>query len=339
MCKSPLYAIRRRYCDSNGELHFVNGDNKLMFVSSDEWFSRRYYDVKARRLRYATDYDEFLRVPCGQCIECRLRYSKEWAARIVCEKITARNCLFVTLTYDNDHIHLNSRGDLSTLVYDDLRDYIKRLRECIYRKCGERDLRYYAAGEYGDKSGRSHFHVCFFNLPDFIIQELSFYGKSPLGDLYFTSETLTDLWSRGLVVCGELSFKSAAYVARYVTKKLKGKAAKKYVECGISAEQSRMSLKPGIGKLYFDLHKDDIYENDELILPGVGKVMTSKYFDRCYALDEPEDLERIKGLRRYNAENLLQVKLSQTDLDEVSLMESELRSLEARAKKLFRPLD
>lgn len=43
-------------------------------------------------------------IPCGRCIGCRLDYSRSWADRMMLELETEKKAIFVTLTYDNDHI-------------------------------------------------------------------------------------------------------------------------------------------------------------------------------------------------------------------------------------------
>ncbi len=44
------------------------------------------------------------RVPCGQCINCRLEKARQWAVRCVHEaQLYAQNC-FITLTYSDEHI-------------------------------------------------------------------------------------------------------------------------------------------------------------------------------------------------------------------------------------------
>ena len=51
--------------------------------------------------------------------------------------------------------------------------------------------------------------------------------------------------------------RQAAYTARYMTKKLKGRDAKQqYTEAGINPEFCLCSRKPGIGYGYYELHKD-----------------------------------------------------------------------------------
>lgn len=354
MCKSPLYAVRSRYVTTfdNEPCYVWNSDSKrselqrfpagvavpvwfgdsppkLKFVDFDVW----------EELRQLYPESDFFRVPCGQCIDCRLRYSKEWAARITCESALWKNNLFVTLTYDDEHLPLSKvNSSLSTINYDDLQLFLKRLRERIRYDYDFVGLRFYACGEYGDKSQRAHFHICLFNVPDELMNELRFYKTSFNGDIYCISDYIQNIWGKGIVVCGDLNFQSAAYVARYVCKKLRGSSKLAELKAlGITNQESRMSLRPGIGKGYFDLFKDEIYKNDEMFLPAVGRVVVSRYFDKCMDLEDPVFLAELKVHRAISAERVLRSKLSQTDLDELGLLRSELLSLENRAKLLARP--
>ena len=60
------------------------------------------------------------RVPCGQCVECRLKRSRDWAARCMQEASQhERNC-FITLTY---------RDAPESLDYRDFQLFMKRLRK------------------------------------------------------------------------------------------------------------------------------------------------------------------------------------------------------------------
>ncbi|AXH74217.1 MAG: replication initiator protein [Microviridae sp.] len=84
-------------------------------------------------------------IKCGQCMECRLAYSREWAIRITHEAaMHDRNC-FLTLTYDNDHLPAHGQ-----LVKSDLQKFFKRLRHHF-------NFKYVACGEYGDRRRRPHF--------------------------------------------------------------------------------------------------------------------------------------------------------------------------------------
>lgn len=352
MCKSPLYAYRPCYVTKyDGEPCYVwNSDSKRSElqrfpagVAVPVWSGSTSPKLKFldfhlwEELKAVSPESDFYRIPCGQCIDCRLKYSKEWAARITCESALWKNNLFVTLTYDDEHLALSKVNPIfSTIDYHDLQLFLKRLRERIRSDFDFVGLRFYACGEYGDKSQRAHFHLCLFNCPDQLMEELRFYKTSFNGDIYTISDYIQSIWGKGIVVCGDLNFQSAAYVARYVCKKLKGSKLDELKDLGISNQESRMSRKPGIGKGYFDLFKREIYKNDEMFLPSVGRVVVSRYFDKCMELDDPVFLAELKVKRAISAERFLRSKLSQTDLDELGLLRSELIDLESRAKLLVR---
>jgi len=96
-------------------------------------------------------------VPCGNCADCRQAHRRAWAFRLDYEALNSANSLFLTLTYDDDHL-LFSDSDSPVLNYADLRNYFKLLR-----KEGSVKFRYFAVGEYGEKFGRPHFHILIFS--------------------------------------------------------------------------------------------------------------------------------------------------------------------------------
>jgi len=53
--------------------------------------------VRDERIRYVS-YE------CGNCMECRKRKAREWHARLLEEIKTARNGMFITLTFSNNSI-------------------------------------------------------------------------------------------------------------------------------------------------------------------------------------------------------------------------------------------
>ena len=80
-----------------------------------------------------------IQIPCGQCVECRLANSRDWANRCMLEAQYYKDNYFLTLTYDPEHLPMNNRIDLKTgevldleetgtLVPKDLQDFLKRLR-------------------------------------------------------------------------------------------------------------------------------------------------------------------------------------------------------------------
>ncbi|MEY3590878.1 MAG: hypothetical protein RLZZ466_1399, partial [Bacteroidota bacterium] len=157
-----------------------------------------------------------LSLPCGQCIGCRLERSRQWAMRCMHEAQLHENNCFITLTYDNTH--LPSDGSLH---YKDFQLFIKRLR----KKFGIYRIRYYMAGEYGENFGRPHFHACIFG-HDFHDKKL--WRRSTSGSMLYRSQDLELLWPLGYSSIGDVNFESAAYVARYIMKKVTGHNSKQH---------------------------------------------------------------------------------------------------------------
>jgi hypothetical protein len=129
-------------------------------------------------------------------------------------KMHPKNC-FITLTYNNEH--LPSDGSLN---YEVFQLFMKRLR----KKYGK-GIRFYMCGEYGDKLGRPHFHACLFG-HDFADKKLwkTTDSKSKL----YRSAELEKLWPYGFSSVGDVTFESAAYVARYIMKKVSGDASESH---------------------------------------------------------------------------------------------------------------
>lgn len=225
-----------------------------------------------------------IQLPCGQCVGCRLDRSRKWAMRCVHEaSLYEKNC-FVTLTYSD--VHLPRSGSLEKV---ELSGFIKRLR-----KRHGAGIRFYACGEYGGQFGRPHFHVCFFN---FEPADAKLWSVRD-GVRLFVSADLDALWNRGFVTVGEVNFESAAYVARYVMKKLTGAQAEAIQVDGAPGPYSRldeetgevyqvapeftlMSRRPGIGKPWLDRYMADVYPGDFVVLRGV-KMKPPRYYDDQY---------------------------------------------------------
>ena len=233
---------------------------------------------------------------------------------------------FITLTYDNDHLP----DDLS-LQKEDFQNFMKRFRkhfsytgvhDVVDPKTGKisRPIRYYHCGEYGDRFARPHYHACLFNirLPD--RKPFKVINGVPL----FTSDILRKIWGKGHVSTGNVTFESAAYVARYMTKKVKGKNADAHygesydLETGEvflarQPEYCTMSLKPGLGRTFYEKYKDDIYTLDKCIIRGGIKCSPPRYYDNLYKAENPDHWREIEEKRVANmekhAENNSQARL------------------------------
>ncbi|UOF78992.1 replication associated protein [Microviridae sp.] len=115
----------------------------------------------------------------------------------------------LNLTYDDANL-----PDHGQLYKDHLQRFFKRMRKAGYK------FRYVASGEYGEKTRRPHFHIALFGV-DFSADRVLF-GSAVGGDRTYISKSVTRLWTKGNHLIGTLNFESAAYIARYIMKKLKG---------------------------------------------------------------------------------------------------------------------
>lgn len=239
-----------------------------------------------------------LTLPCGGCIGCRLEKSRQWAVRCIHEaQMHKKNC-FITLTY-NEENHAHS------LVYQHFQRFMRRYR----KEFPNHKIRFYMAGEYGDQNGRPHFHACIFG-HDF--DDKVPFQKLPSGSIIYTSKTLERLWPFGYSSTGELTFESAAYVARYILKKQTGKNADEhYQSCDartgelrpITPEFNRMSLKPGIGATWFDRYKNDIYPTGTLIING-QKTKPPRYYEKRYSKGSTKQAIILEGIQHDRLEKL-----------------------------------
>lgn len=243
----------------------------------------------------STDLDmQKIFLPCGRCIGCRLKYSRTWASRIMQEAQLHKQNAFITLTYDDAHLPPNS-----FLVKKDFQKFMKRYRA----KYAHLKIRYFMCGEYGDKLGRPHYHACIFG-HDF--EDKVFYKKNALGNDLYTSESLDKIWKNGYCITGALEYDSAAYVARYVCKKVNGKLAfNAYahhtdLETGEivmrPSEYANMSRNSGIAKDWYKRYKTDVYPHDYFVSNG-HKQKPPRYFDDQLSKEDPELYARIKALR------------------------------------------
>lgn len=274
------------------------------------------------------EYEFSLMVPCQQCLGCRIDYSKHWADRIVMEQLVSPKdtCYFITLTYNDDSLYsecltgerFEYTVDGSPVILEGasldkshVQLFMKRLRSYYEEHFNHQGIRFFLAGEYGDRTRRPHYHLCVFNLP---IYDLEVYSNNFRGDTLYNSKTLEQIWGKGYVVIGELNWETAAYTARYVVKKYKGKASEDFYKSvgNVLPEFTLSSRRPGIAAAYFDKEVEQIYRHDCIQLPSTkdrdGHTSVPRYFDKLlerYLEDHPDsdiNLEKIKIERRQAAE-------------------------------------
>lgn len=264
------------------------------------WYSKHFNPSGKRGITFspkeALEPDNPINLPCGQCIGCRLERSRQWAIRCIHEaQLHEENC-FITLTFSPEH--LAARDNPWSLDKKEFQDFMKRVRKKFH---GQR-VRYFHCGEYGEKYGRPHYHALLFGL-DFDDKVLH---RVINGHRLYTSPTLEKLWPFGYSSIGDVTFESAAYVARYIMKKVTGDDAETHYaivddETGEivgskAPEYTTMSRRPGIAADWFGEFKDDVYPSDFITVRG-RKMRPPKYYDRLLEATRPYEMEDIKNER------------------------------------------
>ncbi len=238
-----------------------------------------------------------VQIPCRRCIGCRLHKAKEWALRCTHEASLYDNGLnntFITLTYRDADLPKNGNLDRSHF-----QKFIKRLR-----KNTKKNIRYYMCGEYGEKTNRPHYHALLFGF-QFADRKLVNIRRE---NRVYTSKQLDETWSHGTCEIGSVTFQSAGYVARYILKKQKSTPDEifgRYVivdpDTGeMTARQNEytnMSLKPGIGKGWYDKHKSDLFPHDYAVLPDGRQMPVPSYYRDLLKREDPSLYEKLREAR------------------------------------------
>lgn len=271
-------------------------------------------------------------LPCGRCIGCRLKYSRDWADRCMAEASYHKDNMFLTLTYDDDHLPEPLPGsEIHPLVKKDVQKFMKDLRERLYPK----KVRFFAAGEYGSKNMRPHYHLLIFG---FTPEDIKLHHKDlKNGWLYFTSDFISSIWRNGFHIITDLTWETCAYTARYILKKQKGVNSSIYDDYNFPPEFTLMSRKPGIGAQYFYDHPDIVLK-DHYIPTKDGKriLKSNRYYDKLFDIEYHDDLEWIKDDRVRIAEMNTHLRQNLTSLSYADQLRSEEINLEARTKILKR---
>lgn len=253
---------------------------------------------------------EKMEVACGQCLGCRLDRSRMWAMRITHEASLYDSGLgnsFVTLTYRPESVPENE-----SLRPRDYTLFMKRLR----KRFNDRKIKYYQCGEYGNRCkhgfdlskqtcplcnhGRPHHHAILFNLRPDDLEPYATDGET----IRYTSPELEKLWGHGFVDVGPVVFETAAYVARYIMKKVTGDLAEHhYQRYGYHGEIHKIepeysTMSNGIGEKWYERYRSDCFPSDETPVPGQGVIpkVPRFYADKLKA-EDPEMYEYIKTRR------------------------------------------
>lgn len=210
---------------------------------------------------YFQFWKQYLEVPCGWCLNCRLD-RQNWLSDACEYELKRYNYIgaFVTFTYDDIHLldyanvnkndfyfyegkvyPYNTDREINySLRRSDARDFLKRLRSRIayyYKKNNlknvdlcRKDFMFCQTGEYGDSFGRPHYHFVFFGL-----------------DWNFCKDIFKECWQKGFIDSKPIQAGCFKYITKYLIKQTHGEQAKQlYDDKGLERPFFTHSL--GLGK-------------------------------------------------------------------------------------------
>lgn len=217
-----------------------------------------------------------LQVPCGKCRACRISRSRQWATRLMHEFEYWEDSIFLTLTYDEDHV-----PDNGSVAKTEVQAFIKRLRKNLGKT---RRIRYYAVGEYGEASGRPHYHAIIFGVaPCNACQQCArrYIGVEPSdGDCAAIAAAWQD---RGMIYIGDVSYDSCRYVADYCQKQLSGPLGRaQYAERGIDPPFQLQSQSLG---LQYAVDNFEQIEEDGILMHG-SRMALPRYYTKKLDFDQ-----------------------------------------------------
>lgn len=238
-----------------------------------------------------------MEIPCNNCMGCKLERARQWSVRMMHESKCWPQNSFLTLTYDDQNVPQDYGLSLRHLQL-----FMKRLRKALPQK-----IRFFACGEYGDLNGRPHYHAIVFNYDPPDKKKHTLINEK----IHYTSQQLSDVWQLGFATTSDVTPQSCAYVARYVTKKIKSGddfGASRYFRVSpvdgqyhsVKPEFAVMSRRPGIGHTYTEKYKSDYYPSGFIVVDGIRQAPPSYYVKQ---LTEEEQTKIKRQARRLGLKN------------------------------------
>lgn len=283
----------------------------ICYTPLKAWYDEDYNIVFKENIGHVGPFE----LPCGKCMGCRLEKRRQWAIRCVHEaQFHEENC-FITLTYDDEHLLSDS------LIKSDIQKFFRRLRKRLKPK----KIKCLYCGEYGDKFNRPHYHAIIFG-HDFGLSEskhltrhggvlkkfLDSFGEkdenlqkkielmksTDFGNIYM-SEELASLWKKGFTSVAEMSFHTANYVAKYITKKVSGDKAIEHYQ-GRIPDFGGMSRREGIGLKWIEKYYPEVVQNGCIIYDN-QKIKIPHYYEKWLQKYKPSLYEILKIKREGSA--------------------------------------
>lgn len=293
----------------------------------------------------ATKGEYYIPVPCGHCVGCKLDYSRQWANRMLLELESSGHAVFVTLTYDNEHLPIvyreiyDDEGNCKRIPYQTLsvRDtqlFWKRLRKHFRNK----KIRYFLAGEYGSRTHRPHYHAMIFGLDLNDFKELRVVGYNKAGQPLFTTPDIADFWQNGIISVAPATWHTCAYTSRYCLKKAFGDDGSYHSRFGlVHREFITCSRKPGLGLQNYERYissgdtKFSVDGRDGVYDIPIPRAMLKKAIRDQY---RPDIVQELVENRILSQQDKLFATLSRTGKSYMQYLLDEERDLVAKTRIL-----
>lgn len=239
-----------------------------------------------------------LELPCGRCLDCKLRKVSDWATRLAHEASLHTEACFLTLTFSDDGLALRELQHGThpfDLDVEDWQRFAKRLRKEL-KKQGYGPIRFFQVGEYGDQELRPHHHAIIFGNE---FRDGGESWKDEQGHPVWTSQIIEKAWGYGIHTVQEATPETMNYVAKYVQKKLYGKMKEQQCERIDSASGECVTVRPefatmsrggtgkGIGHGWWQRWKDEVFPDDFVVVKG-KKTPVPRYYTKQLQAENEE---------------------------------------------------
>lgn len=280
-----------------------------------------YWDKIFKQYRFLTNsraskLDTFnkIKIPCGKCKACLENQKKLFFDKNLLELQTAKTAYFITLTYEINPI--------STSILD-LKNFIIKLKKYFYNNYKLKNIHYFGATEYGDKTNRPHAHILIYNIPitetDYklfnIKPKLKYITTKKLNEDYFSEKVIRNLWGKGNITISPINESRILYITNYISKsfnKLDKKEKNKIKKLGFEPPKRIASQKLGID--YIQLNKNIFLKNNKIFING-KQINANKYIDEKLKIDTNTRKEK----RLYTIQNNYIYKRSLTGKENNSI--------------------
>lgn len=175
-----------------------------------------------------------------------------------------------------------------TLDKTDVQKFMKRLR-----KSGQKNIKYYAVGEYGGDTMRPHYHIIILNLDLELFVGKQINNQIKLGNIPLDGRVYMwpNTWPQGYVTIGTCTIASVGYTLKYVTK---DKVIPIHKRDDREKEFSLMSKGMGLSYVTDEMikwHRNDLKGRMYIPLKDGKKISMPRYYKKhFYSESEREQI-------------------------------------------------